>query len=216
MRRIDGFTHAWIRLGLPRESHPIGFMSLPRRKVVPSAELAHQLRDLPDRELFRLLRRSRLAHRNRKTRQGAPRSMPPPWTREEERLLGMRSDAELARLLGRTVGAVALRRSRRRIPHPNPSARRWSPDERALLGTMPDREIVYQLGIEAKHVLGQRERLKIPVFDRQLHRWTRADDARLGKERDEVLAKAFGVTVTSIKHRRTRLEIFFIQKTPAT
>ena len=110
------------------------------------------------------------------------------------------------------MSAVALRRSRLKIPHPNPSARRWSAEERALLGRMPDKGIAYELGLEVKQVRAQRERLRIPVFDRQLHQWTRAEDARLGKERDEVLAKAFGITVTAIKHRRTRLGIFLSKK----
>lgn len=172
--------------------------------------LAEKLNALSDYELGRILRRSRLFRRKRRPAPG--RSMAPLWTREETSLLGTRPDAELARLLGRSVIAVALRRSRLKIPHPNPAVRRWSEKEKKLLGTMPDKEIAIQLGVAEKLIRGYRERLRIPVFDRQLHRWTSAEDSQLGKERDEILAKRFAVSVSSIKHRRTRLGLFLAKK----
>jgi hypothetical protein len=69
------------------------------------------------------------------------------WTAGELRLLGKRPDAELAHRLHRTVQAIQLQRSLRRIPrfippdHPGP----WTPAEDALLGTAPDDQIARRL-----------------------------------------------------------------------
>jgi len=52
------------------------------------------------------------------------------WTPKEERLLGVRPDREVARLLKRSVGAVSARRYARKIPCAKPTGRRGNPQGR--------------------------------------------------------------------------------------
>ena len=179
-------------------------------KLRPDPELIERIRSLPDKELGRLLRRSREFEQKKRPKTVSQAS--PRWTPEETALLGTRPDKELARLLDRTVISISLRRSRLKIPCPNPSRHSWTDTERGLLGTMSDADVSLKLGLPELLVRGHRERYKIPVFDRKLHAWTAADDKLLGKVRDEELAKRFGVTVSSIKHRRTRLRVFTPRK----
>jgi hypothetical protein len=160
---------------------------------------------LSDTEVARVLRQS---HRWRRPwRRGTGRTTPPRWTPEEVVLLGTRSDAELARLLGRTAVAVGVKRARLRIPVPNPAVRRWTPEEKALLATMSDTELAAKLGLRVEQVRSRREAAHLPVFNRQLHAWTARDDARLGTLRDERIAQRLRVSVNAVKHRRSRLGI---------
>ena len=197
----------WVKSSL--SSVDLGTSSTYNRTMAkgkPDPKLIARLSKLSDRELGRLLRRSREFANKRPKKE--VRQMAPLWTREESALLGTRPDQDLAKLFGRTLTSICVRRNRLKIPCFNPKARRWSEVERKLLGTMSDADLAKQLELSEKRVRGYRESHHVPVFDRQLHQWTGAEDKLLGTTRDEVLAKKWGVTVTAIKHRRTRLRIF--------
>src|SRR6266516_1099956 len=60
------------------------------------------------------------------------------WTPEEDRLLGVFSDAEVAVRTRRSRRAVMSRRRRMRQKCPTSSWTHWSPDQINLLGTKPD------------------------------------------------------------------------------
>src|SRR5687768_6639359 len=63
------------------------------------------------------------------------------WTVEELASLGTRTDAEIARRIGRRVEAVTALRNALGIPPSGPLLRLWDEDEIKLLGTAPDDEI---------------------------------------------------------------------------
>src|SRR6059036_432956 len=114
------------------------------------------------------------------------------WTLQEQALLGKMPDAELARRLGRTVVAVALRRSRLGIPnygHPARLFGRWTPEELALLGTMPDRLLGHKLRRTPIAVMCKRSQLNIPAKIEGYHRWRPEDKALLGQRPDAYIAK---------------------------
>src|ERR1039458_163346 len=82
------------------------------------------------------------------------------WTGDEDALLGVLSDQEVAQRLGRTFAAVRARRihSGKR----DPSARSlWKPEEDRLLGTASDTEIAKQLNRTCGAVKSRRKQLGI-------------------------------------------------------
>jgi len=87
-----------------------------------------------------------------------------PWTPAEIKLLGTLPDEEVARRIGRSVGAVIQRRELLHIPMQNPKLRDWTADEDELLGTGPDAEIVRRLGRTLSATSHRRVRLKIPAW----------------------------------------------------
>lgn len=83
------------------------------------------------------------------------------WTAEEQALLGVLPDKEVARRTRRSRTAVMVKR--RKLGRPavaNP--RHWKRHEIALLGTAPDREVAARLGRSQSAVEHKRERLGIP------------------------------------------------------
>ncbi len=64
------------------------------------------------------------------------------WTKKDDALLGVMPDEQLAKRLGRSVLAVAVRRHLKRVS----TRRRWRPLDDKLLGTLPDGEIARRLG----------------------------------------------------------------------
>jgi hypothetical protein len=85
------------------------------------------------------------------------------WTEKEDSVLGTATDAEIAKKIRRTLGAVRARRATLGIPslgafYPRP----WTPQEEALLGTMPDRLLAKKLKRKTTAVEYRREIKKIP------------------------------------------------------
>ena len=87
-----------------------------------------------------------------------------PWTPEEEALLGVMTDPELAARLGVSVGAVAHRRRRLGRGVRYAKRRPWTPGEEALLGTVRDTELAARLGRHTSTVCIRRQQLGIPNF----------------------------------------------------
>src|SRR5438477_10438986 len=63
----------------------------------------------------------------------------PRWTAGQLALLGTLADADVARRIGRTLGAVRIKREALGIPNPQAAAY-WMAEELALLGTATDTE----------------------------------------------------------------------------
>src|SRR5207245_968632 len=71
---------------------------------------------------------------------------PPPWSKDEEILLGTKRDAEIARMIGRAKHSVSDRRRALGIrPFNSRRSRVWTSEEEALLGSMPDHELAQRL-----------------------------------------------------------------------
>ena len=97
----------------------------------------------------------------------------PPWTAEDEALLGTAPDEQVAIRLGRTFYQVRRRRRRLRIPsyiRHKPHAPRWAwtAEEDRLLGTMSDAALAERLGCLLLVVFRRRRKLGIPAHQRQL------------------------------------------------
>jgi hypothetical protein len=70
---------------------------------------------------------------------------PIPWTPRELAMLGKRSDAEVAKITGRTFGTVWQKRRALGIPQPALRFRKWTPTEDKLVGTDSDAQIARRL-----------------------------------------------------------------------
>jgi hypothetical protein len=147
------------------------------------------------------------------------------WTAADDKLLGERTDEDVAALLRTTVKAVQKRRSQfkiapcakqqreRRHAFAKSGQRRraggrfgkYLPEEDKLMGTMPDQELAMRLGRSHKAVEGRRIHLGIPKIDPRLHQWTPEEDALLGVETDGTVASRLGLTLSAVAHRRRRL-----------
>ena len=98
------------------------------------------------RELAKWLDRSQVAvETHRRVKFGRLQRAPRAWTRREDRLLGTRTDAEVARLTSRHPSTVKKRRSRLGIPS-TVERRPWTPKEDRLLGTASDAALAKKLG----------------------------------------------------------------------
>jgi hypothetical protein len=126
------------------------------------------------------------------------------WTEQEDRLLGTKSDEELAAKLGRTARAVCSRRRALGIDLRRPKFRLWTVAEEKLLGTKPDAVVAKMLGRPERGVQLHRQSLGIPCFRDPLARrpWTPAEDTLLGILPDRELARRFGRTLATVQHRR--------------
>jgi hypothetical protein len=97
--------------------------------------------------------------------------MHPAWTDAEEALLGTKPDKTVARLIGRSVTAIQVRRGLKGIPITNPKHKPWRAEDEAVLGTRPDRQIAMLLGRSLIAVKTRREMLKIrPYPGRRINR----------------------------------------------
>ena len=90
------------------------------------------------------------------------RVTPARWTPREIRLLGAKSDAVVARRIGRSVEAVSLKRQALGIGAPLQTP--WKDDETKLLGTRPDRAVAKLIGRSIAAVQGKRLVLRIPSW----------------------------------------------------
>jgi hypothetical protein len=77
-------------------------------------------------------------------------------------LLGVKPDAEVARLTGHPLQAVAVKRAALGKPKSDQVMNYWSPEADRLLGTMPDAEVAQKVGRHIVAVRKRRARLGIP------------------------------------------------------
>src|SRR5947208_2190639 len=71
---------------------------------------------------------------------------PREWTLAEMRLLGQKSDQEVARMLKRSLFSVKTKRLRLRIATPVEWNRRWTKEELRWIGKIPDVEVAERTG----------------------------------------------------------------------
>jgi hypothetical protein len=93
----------------------------------------------------------------------------PPWTPQEERLLGTMTDNEVAKTIGRTRTAVNSRRRKLAIPlfalrRPACKSPTWTPTRDRLLGTMPDTVLARKFHCSPMSVFYRRRKLGIAPF----------------------------------------------------
>jgi hypothetical protein len=161
-----------------------------------------QMARRPKTERFKQLVREKTLQR---VRQGRVPFLTPEqvWLPAEVKLLGLRSDQEVAELLGRTVEAVRLKRSRLGIPPyvENP----WTNDELRLLGRLPDEELASRFGRSTKSVEYMRTKLKKPYRASKSRSWTEAELRLLGRFSDAKVAKLTRRTQKAVQRMRVRM-----------
>jgi hypothetical protein len=97
-----------------------------------------------------------------------PASAYPRWSAEEDKLVGVLPDEEVARLTARALASVQMRRFRLGRPNPAPKIalpREWKTSEIKLLGQMSDGEVAKRTGHPAGSVWYKRTGLGIRVYD---------------------------------------------------
>ncbi len=153
------------------------------------------------RELAKRLDRSQAAVEcHRRAKFGRLQRTPRAWTRREDRLLGTRTDAEVARLTSRHPSTVKKRRSRLGIPSPV-ERRPWTPKEDRLLGTASDEALAKKLGRSHTTIGKRRRTLGIPRYPRP-GAWTPEEERLLGTMSDPKVARRLGRSIASVQQRR--------------
>jgi len=107
------------------------------------------------------------AHKRRGTRPPAVKG--PPWTPEDDAVLGTMKDRDVGERIGRSESAVSDRRYvlgvaafTKRAPRGKSAT--WTPAKDRLLGTMADGDLARELRCSPMAVFYRRKRLKIPAF----------------------------------------------------
>jgi hypothetical protein len=136
-------------------------------------------------------------------------------------LLGKRTDAQVALLLGVGRATVAVRRRELGIPRQQANGKTasqvssdprnvWTDHNTSLLGTASDSTIASLLRLAIKAVREMRESHGIPQYSARhpLHRpWTPDEIALLGKMPDIDIAKKLGVNRSTVQARRVQAGI---------
>jgi hypothetical protein len=223
--RLGREPDAWIArdLGIT----PASVLLKRRRLGIPPAPRRRETAPVAGREL---LARRRRNFQRRGNRPSEP--VPPPpgqagpaierevfaptklqWPEHLARLLGERSDVEVARRAGVHVGTVRGERARRGIP---PFRQRrpdvvWTDEMIALLGEASDRDVAAELELPVHCVAYKRQDLGIPAYWPPRWRgsdfWTPRRDALLGTRPDRQLALHWRVSASTVSRRRRALEI---------
>ena len=126
------------------------------------------------------------------------------WSKKEDQLLGEAPDAEIARRLGRTPGAVRSRRNALGIDLRRTEGKPWTRAEERLLGTESDAAIAKRLRRPERGVQLRRQGLGIPCFhcSTSAQPWTEEQDRLLGAIPDRDFALRFGRSLATVQHRR--------------
>jgi DNA-binding CsgD family transcriptional regulator len=131
---------------------------------------------------------------------------PKKWNQKAIRLLGRKSDQEVAEMLGMAKTTVANKRRSLGIEsfaHKTKLWRRWTEDELALLGKHTDKEIARRLKMPEPNVASKRHHLGIAPFRPRKEntrprpnavKWTRQNLALLGKLPDAQVCGIMGVS----------------------
>lgn len=145
------------------------------------------------------------------------------WTQQDDALIGVIPDTEVAIRLGMTQEAVKLRR---RHLNRKPVARRsgvidrkklaelrvnsdrpWTKSEVRLLGTAIDAEVALRVGRPAWAVKRERQRREIKPFKTANRSWNRSEVALLGKYSDADVARRLRRTELAVQMQRQDLGI---------
>ena len=118
-------------------------------------------------------------------------------------MLGKKPDAEVARLVKRSVDCVKARRSKLGIVDRFAKVRPWTRTEERLLGTMPDRELARKLSRGLSGVRLRRQQLGIL----KVAHWTPVQDRLLGALSDLQIAKRLKKPLQAVRDRRWYLGI---------
>lgn len=133
-----------------------------------------------------------------------------PWIPEEDKLLSGRPPAELARILGRTLQSIRMRRNMLGIrTRPPVTQEHWEESEVRLLGTAPDGAVAKRLGRSVGSVENKRRRLGIRGAGTAY--WTAEEEAIIGKVSDAEAARRLGRTAKAVQHRRHKLGMAFFR-----
>jgi hypothetical protein len=126
-----------------------------------------------------------------------------PWTSQEDKKLGTKSDEELAKEFGRTALAVRARRRFFRIPVKEATLP-WTKEQEKLLGTASDAEVARRLGRGERGVQIRRQTLGIEKFGgaSPSRPWKPWEDALLGKKTDREVARLLKRPLNVIQIRR--------------
>jgi len=126
-----------------------------------------------------------------------------PWTRQEDRKLGTKSDADLAREFGRSEEAVCGRRRSLRVSLKE-AVPLWTKQEEKLLGTANDAEVARRLGRGERGVQLRRQMLGITKFGGvfKARPWKPWEDALLGKRPDREVARLLKRPLNVVQIRR--------------
>lgn len=144
------------------------------------------------------------------------------WLPEQDALLGVKIDADIAILLGLSKKTVALRRRELGIPRqrlsgsakgpftpPSPDEI-WTPKNLAKLGTTSDSLLAAQLKIHSAEVRAKREASGIPRFvipHPHTREWSDEELALLGTMSDSDIAKKLGISRAPVANHRKKLGI---------
>jgi len=142
---------------------------------------------------------------HRRAKFGRVQRAPRAWTPREDRLLGTRRDAEVARLTGRHPATVLGRRRWLGIP-PAVEQRPWTPKEDRLLGTASDEALAKKLGRSHTTVGNRRRTLGIPRYPRP-GTWTPEEERLLGTMSDPKVARRLGRSIASVQQRRQQKNV---------
>lgn len=125
------------------------------------------------------------------------------WTAAEDRQLGTKPDAELAKEFGRTENAIRGRRRALRISLKQ-SRSVWTKAEEKLLGTASDAEVARRLGRGERGVQLHRQMLGISKFGgvAKARPWNPREDALLGRLPDREVARRLRRPLNSVQIRR--------------
>ena len=188
-----------LRLGLKQRPNP-RWTQAEERLLAQTLKAPRRAR--ATRELAKQLGRSQAAlETHRRAKFGRVLHAPRPWTRREERLLGTRSDKQVAQLIGCKPHVVTTRRYRLGIPSAQGQPRSWTPAEDRLLGTAPDRVVGRKVGRTFRSV--QRRRSKLGMAPAvSAWTWTPEEERLLGTAPDRELARRFGRTPVAVQARR--------------
>ncbi|MBL8856108.1 MAG: hypothetical protein JNK57_19240 [Planctomycetaceae bacterium] len=130
------------------------------------------------------------------------------WTKDEESVLGTKSDGDVARQLNIPPMQVRHRRVVLGIP---PFDRKekvcWSAARVEQLGKMPDQYLARQWGYPQADVRSKRESLGIPPCRHKERPWTKAEIAKLGTMLDTELARELRISQTGVAKKREELGI---------
>src|SRR5207247_3442392 len=137
-----------------------------------------------DAEIARLLRRSRWGRR--KARRA--KKLVEWWLDAERELLGSRTDAEIAAMIGRSTQAVRAKRIKLGIQNFVREGSDWTPEEEYLLGTAPDAELAARLRRRVTAIRTRRCIKRIPPFEPKGQKWLPDEDKLLGTRSDSAVA----------------------------
>lgn len=159
-------------------------------------------------EAVRELKRTRAAVLVRRRILGIRQITRRNWTPAEDKLFNKLNDKELAEKIGRTISSVENRRTRLKIPVPNPGWRLFTPEEDALLGTAPDIEIAKRLGRHPSSMQTRRLRFGLRKSHPRARRpWTQAEDSLLGTMSDTELAARLDRHIATVCIRRQKFGV---------